>query len=158
MQVFTVSFFGHRRLEYAADIQRQLERVLIDLMTNKEMVVFLVGRNGDFDIMVSSAIKQLQYRFGRRSVHTLVLPYATAELRDNEESFRRYYDDIMLFEGNGRTHYKAAITERNKYMVDCADMVVCCVQHEYGGAYNALKYARFSGKRIVNLCESDSFA
>lgn len=71
MQIFTVSFFGHRRLEYAAEIQKKLERVLADLMANKEMLVFLVGRNGDFDLMASSTIKQLQNRYGRgRSVHT----------------------------------------------------------------------------------------
>ena len=41
MEIYTVSFFGHREVEGAAEIESRLERLLHDLITQKEYVEFL---------------------------------------------------------------------------------------------------------------------
>ena len=43
MEIYTVSFFGHREVEGAAEIESRLERLLHDLITQKQYVEFLVG-------------------------------------------------------------------------------------------------------------------
>jgi len=50
-------------------------------------------------------------------------------------------------------HPKAAITVRNKWMVDIADLIVVYVEFDYGGAYNAMQYAKRACKTVVNLAE-----
>ena len=35
--------------------------------------------------------------------------------------------------------------------VDRSDLVVCCIEHYSGGAYQTVEYARRQGKEIVNL-------
>ena len=47
MNIYTVSFFGHRRIENALEIERRLEQLLQTLLRNKEYVEFLVGRDGE---------------------------------------------------------------------------------------------------------------
>ena len=49
-------------------------------------------------------------------------------------------------------HPKAAIRQRNRWMVDQAELLIAYVYREYGGTYEMLKYAHRKGNiRIVNL-------
>lgn len=56
MQFFTVSFFGHRQIDNFFEIELLLEKLIRELMLSKEYVEFLVGRDGDFDQLVSSTV------------------------------------------------------------------------------------------------------
>lgn len=118
----------------------------------KGILEFLVGRNGDFDQIVSSAVKRQQRRVrDDNSALILVLPYPTAELRDNLENFEAYYDEIELCSAAAGSHPKGAIQIRNRQMVDRSDLVVFCVDHSSGGAYQTLRYAQRKKKEILNL-------
>lgn len=85
MNIYTVSFFGHRYIEWGTEIESRLNKLLHDLITQREYVDFLIGRNGDFDILASSVIKRAICSYGYGNTHfILVLPYMKAEYRDNE--------------------------------------------------------------------------
>ena len=154
MNTFTVSFFGHRRIENALEIENRLEQLIRTLLWEHEYIEFLVGRDGEFDQLVSSTICRCkrQYR-SDNSAHIWVLPYLTAEFRDNEESFRDYYDEIEICEAAAGSHSKNAHQTRNRAMVDRSDLVVLCIQHESGGAWQTMKYAKKQGKPCINLNE-----
>lgn len=53
MEPFTISFFGHRRIENLVSVESKLIRIVRDLLKSKTYVEFLVGRSGDFDQLVS---------------------------------------------------------------------------------------------------------
>ena len=80
MEIYTVSFFGHRLVERASEIEVRLEILLHDLITQKEYVEFLIGRDGEFDLLAASSIRRAvkQYGYGNTSI-ILVLPYMKAE-------------------------------------------------------------------------------
>ena len=44
-----------------------------------------------------------------------------------------------------------AIVETNKLLVQKVDFVVSGVQHEWGGAYQAVAYAEKQGKMVIEL-------
>ena len=46
-----------------------------------------------------------------------------------------------------------AISRRNEWMVDQADVVVAYVDHGWGGAAKTLEYAKRKNKRIINIAE-----
>ena len=56
MSIFTVSFFGHRYVDNLNKVEDQLETLLRKLLSEHEYRESLVGRDGDFDQCVSSAI------------------------------------------------------------------------------------------------------
>ena len=147
----TVSLFGHRIIEDYNFVENKLYELLRILMQKGYgEIEFLVGRNGDFDLMSASVIRKLKKETGNENVFlTLVLPYETAELRDNTEAFESYYDSIEISEVT--RNFKYAIVARNRDMIDRSDMVVVYVKNESGGAYQALKYAEKNQKRIINL-------
>lgn len=154
MNIYTVSFFGHREVENFFSVERRLEELIRDLIRQQEYVEFLVGRNGEFDQLVSSTVLRIKrLAGGENSSLILVLPYMTAEFENNQKSFASYYDEIEISEAAAGKHFKAAIQARNREMVDRSDMVICYVTHKNGGAYSTVRYAQKREKRIINVAE-----
>lgn len=155
MNTYTVSFFGHRYIDNPFPIEKALEELIGSLLQGKEYVEFLVGRNGDFDQLVSSAIRRCKREIrDNNSAHVWVLPYVTADFRDYEVDYREYYDEIEIFDSAG-IHYKAAFQARNHSMIDRSDLAVFFVTHQKGGAYQALQYAIQQGKDCINLFQKE---
>lgn len=155
MEIFTVCFFGHRYIDRFGYAEAKIEKIIGKLLTEHEYVEFLVGRDGDFDQIVSSAIRHAKRFYGDANcAHVWVLPYPTVEFRDNEESFYEYYDEIEIAsDRTGNVHPKGAFQARNRMMVDRSELVVVYIDHESGGAWQTYKYAQKMGKKIINLAE-----
>lgn len=108
LNIFTVSFFGHRSIERVSEIENRLDKLLHDIITQKEYVEFLIGRDGEFDLLASAAIKRTVREYGYGNTHfTLVLPYMKAEYRDNEKEYLNYYDEVEVCEESSDAHSKA---------------------------------------------------
>ena len=152
MNTFTVSFFGHRVIEDPLRIEQRLEPLIRKLLKEKEYAEFLVGRDGEFDQIVSSTIRRCKRTVrDDNSALVWVLPYPTADFRDNEDAYRDYYDEIEVCGTSAGGHFKGAYQTRNREMVDRADLIVFCIQHENGGAWQTMKYARKQNKPYINL-------
>jgi len=148
----TVSFFGHRRINNTSDLEYKLEGIISELILHNEYVEFLVGRNGDFDTIVSSVIRRCKRAIrDDNSALVLVLPYSTAEYRDNKVAFSEYYDEIEICDFSSDMYFKAAYQARNRTMVDRSDIVFFYVEHSFGGAYMTMRYADQIGVKCVNI-------
>ena len=76
MDIYIVSFFGHREIENALEVERKLETKITELIQTKQYIEFLVGREGEFDILAASVVKRVkkQMNYNNCSI-TWVLPY-----------------------------------------------------------------------------------
>ncbi len=148
MEVYNVTLFGHRDFYAYRNLEKDLPLILEGLFKEKEYINIFVGRDGEFDIFASSVVKRAQKIFEKEKLSlTLVLPYVKKDI----DLFAKYYDDIIIPESIGRSHPKSAITKRNKWMIEKSDLLICYVEKNFGGAYNALKYAEKLGKKTINL-------
>ena len=154
MKTYTVSFFGHRNVNQLNFAIEQLERIIPILLKTNEYVEFLVGDKGDFDLLVSATIKtaQKKYDYGNSEL-VLVLPYFTADYRENIESYERYFDRVEICAESAGIHFKRTYQVRNQAVVDRSDMVICCIEHNSGGAFQAVQYAKKKNKKVVNLID-----
>ena len=151
MEVFTVSLFGHRMLNNPLKVERKLEDLLYPLFREKAYVDFLVGRDGEFDLLAASVIHRLKKTYREdNSALIWVQPYETAEYRRHEPDYLAYYDEVRICES---IHYKSAFQQRNRAMIDQSELVIVYVGRQNGGAYQALQYAQKCHKQIVNLYE-----
>lgn len=154
MNIFTVSLFGHRQITNPYEIETALAEEVRTLIRSKEYVEFLVGRNGEFDLLAASVILRTRNAldFGNNAL-ILVLPYMTSDYRKNTAALESYYDEIEICGESAECHFKSALQVRNHIMVDRSDLIVCCVSHESGGAFQTIQYAQKQNKRIINLAE-----
>ena len=148
MSIFTVSLFGHREIDDLWRLNDQLTPIIKELIQTKSYIVFLIGRNGEFDEYAASVIKLVQRELGKEnSDMSLVLPYKVSDI----EYYEKYYDSIVIPESLFGAHPKSAITLKNRQMIEQSDLVIVYVKHNKGGAYTAMKYAEKLNKKVINL-------
>ena len=156
MIVYTVSFFGHRIIENPFHAEHQVEMLVRSLLSAKEYVEFLIGRDGEFDQLVSSAVHRAWRQFGQaNSELNWVMAYPKAEYENDMKSFDEYYSYVELCLESAKAHPKQAIQIRNRSMVDRSDLIVFYIEHESGGAFRTMQYAKSIGKKTINLAGAD---
>ncbi len=140
----TVTFFGHK--DTPKEIEPTLRTTLVDLIENYNATVFYVGNNGSFDTMVRRQLEELSQTYP--ITYSVVLAY----LPTNKSE----YDDLtntILPEGIETVPKRFAISWRNKWMIQQADIVVTYVTHTYGGAWQFKTMAERQGKTVIELSE-----
>lgn len=152
--MLTCTFAGHAEI-YAADIEEKLAGVIEYLLTGEEEAVFYVGGRGEFDSIAEAAVRNVKVRCRDKKIQLyLVEPYMSKQINRDKDFYAQMYDGIIIPQEFMGVHPKAAITKRNRVMVDWANVLIAFVYRDFGGAYETLKYAkRKSGIRIVNLAE-----
>ena len=152
--VYTVCFFGHRQIDDFRLVEQKVKAFIDRLLNEHEYVEFLVGRDGEFDQLVTSAILRCRKRLDTANCSVIwVMPYLKSDYIKNMESYDSYYDSVELCELSANAHPKSAIQIRNRAMVDRSDLCVFYVTHKGGGAYQTLRYAEKADANIINLCE-----
>ena len=149
---YTVYLFGHRQIENMIDVEDALRAAIEKILSDHEYVEFLIGREGEFDILAASVIREVTRRYddGKCSL-TLVMPYMRADFEKNRSEYEAYYDSVELCEESAAAHPKAAIRIRNRTMVDRSDLCLFYVTHPSGGAYQTMKYAEIVNKNILRI-------
>ena len=138
------TFFGHK--DTPKEIEPTLKSTLIDLIENKNVTVFYVGNNGNFDTMVRRQLEGLSHTYPiTYSVVLAYLPTKKSEYDDHTNS--------ILPEGIETAPKRFAISYRNKWMVGQADIVVTYVTHSFGGAAQFKEMAEKQGKTVIELSE-----
>ncbi len=148
MEPYRVSLIGHRRVDSLREVEEALTAAIEELIRTKSYVEFQLGRNGDFDMIAASCIRQVQKRLGNHnSAMTLVLPYPVAAMDDYEA----YYDSILIPDEVYGSHPKSAITKRNRWLVQNADLLIAYVHRETGGAATCLGMAEEAGVSLLRI-------
>ena len=61
--------------------------------------------------------------------------------------------DSIVYPPLEKVPFRFAISKRNEWMVDNADIIIGYVKNQYGGAYKILEYAKRQRKNIINLAD-----
>ena len=81
----------------------------------------------------------------------LLQPYPMKD----DEYYEKFYDEVQ-YPVDSKTHPKTAITKRNRWTVENAELLVAFVEEgRKGGAMTTLKYAHARGLEIINLALRD---
>ena len=140
MKEQTVTFFGHR--DTPKETEPALRLTLIDLIENKNATVFYVGNHGNFDAMVRRQLEDLSRTYPIK--YYVVLAYMPSK-NDNPD------EHSILPEGIEKAPRRFAINYRNKWMLTKSDIVVTCVNRNFGGAWEFKQMAIKAEKQIVEL-------
>ena len=152
LDVFTVSFFGHRDVYYSKMLESRLDEIIFKLIQEHEFVAFLTGYDGEFDRIATSAVKRAKREYAQhRCDITWIMPYEKADYIKNQKYYDEFFDYIEVCTESEKAHPKQAIQVRNRYMVDRSDLTVFWVERKTGGAYMTMKYAENKQAEMINL-------
>ena len=139
----TCCFFGHREVTH--NIKPKLTAILGKLITEYGVTDFYVGRQGQFDSMVYSVLKELKANYPQIR-YTVVLAYMP------DEHIKELYGEDTLFpDGLESVPKRFAISKRNDWMLKHSDVAVCYVWKITGGAAKFKEKAKKKGLRIIDV-------
>lgn len=104
MDIFRVSFIGHRVVDEYRQVEEELDEVIELLHRKYGFIDFNVGRNGEFDDLATQAVRRFRREWEEWCELTLVEPYPVANLDIIEKSY-----DSVIIPTDRKCHYKAAI-------------------------------------------------
>ncbi len=136
------TFFGHK--DTPKEIEPTLRSTLIDLIENKNVNVFYVGNNGNFDTMVRRQLEDLSQTYP--ITYSVVLAYLPTEKNKNDNLTNTIYP-----EGLETVPKRFAISWRNKWMHNKSDIVVPYVTRNFGGAWEFKQMANSKEKLLIDL-------
>ena len=152
-QEFVCTFTGHRQV-FESKIEEKIKNTLESLVEMGSRLVFLNGGMGQFDALCASAVRSLKKRHPEKEIQLcLVIPYLSDKINAEKSYLQAVYDEILMPEGLEYAHYKAAISKRNRWMVDQADCLVSYIIRQYGGAYQTSRYAQRKSIPIINVAK-----
>ena len=109
---------------------------------------------GRFDEMCAEAVRKLKEQHPEKDIRLcLVAAHLSNQFNTEKSYYQTFYDEILLPEEVEYTYYKAAITKRNRWMVDQADCLISYIIRQYGGAYQACRYAKKKSIPIINVAK-----
>lgn len=135
-----VTFCGHKDLAKEAQVKEKLEAVIASLI-EEGASEFYLGGYGSFDSMAAKTVREMK-KTHPEAQGILVIPYMDRDY--NKELY-----DGSIYPPLENTPLRFAISKRNEWMVDQADVVVAYVTHDWGGASKTLEYAQRKKKRII---------
>lgn len=97
MDIFRVSFIGHRVVDEYRQVEEELDEVIELLHRKYGFIDFNVGRNGEFDDLATQAVRRFRREWEEWCELTLVEPYPVANLDIIEKS----YDSVIIPTDNG---------------------------------------------------------
>ena len=139
--------FGHRYVfEYLIS---KLDNAVEEAIT-QGCELFYTGAMGDFDSLFSSAVRSAKKVYPHIKLIG-VKPYFTNDINTDKDYYAALYDDIIIPDELAGIHPKAAIKARNRWMIDNSDIVLIYTVRNFGGAYEAKRYAERNGKRLIKI-------
>lgn len=146
-----VTFCGHSSFTKKEEYEKQLLDLMEKQIGDMKAELYL-GGYGEFDSFAYCCCKKYKEMHSNVSL-VFVTPYLTLEYQKNHLcAMKEKYDYIIYPEIEDKPK-RFAITYRNRYMIDSADIVIAYIDHDWGGAYKTYKYAKSKGKVIINLAE-----
>ena len=148
-----ISFFGHADFPKSSEYKAKILEVLEQNIRDSSACMYL-GGYGDFDALAYECCK-IYKKLHSDTTLVYVTPYITEDYQKNHLQYIRCnYDEILYPSIEGKP-LRFAITYRNRWIVDHADLLICGISHSWGGAYEAYKYAKRKKKMIINITARD---
>lgn len=152
-----ITFTGHATLSLRGEeIAEMLKATISENLPSGEKVTFFCGGYGEFDMLCAKVCHAMKHYLPHLEV-ILVTPYITEshQKKLNDDPWVKEMYDGIVYPPLETVPLRYAISRRNEWMMEHADLIITFVTHRFGGAYKTLTYAKQKKKKIINLAGED---
>lgn len=147
-----VTFCGHSDFQKTRDDEEKMIALLEEKIGYHSAKLYL-GGYGAFDFFAYECGKKYQKTHPNISL-VFVTPYLTIEYQKKHLVEKQKMYDAILYPPIEDKPLRFAISYRNRYMMEKADIIIAYVTRSRGGAYQSYRYAKRKGKTVFNLALS----
>ncbi len=142
-----VTFCGHSNFDSDDGIKKKFIEIL-EKEVGDNATHFYFGDYGGFDRFSKSVCYQYKKTHPNCKLY-FVSPYNDRNYIKHRLYYIEGYDSSII--PDLKCFKKFGVLERNRWMVDQADLVIAFVEHSWGGASKTLNYAYKKNKRVINI-------
>ncbi len=146
-----ITFCGHRDFVAKKGSEAELLSLLEDKIGNTPVEFYLEGY-GAFDAFAYECALKYKAKHSQVSL-VFITPYLSIEYQRNHLQYQKERYDAIIYPEIEKAPLRFAISYRNRWMVERADLLIAYVKHDWGGAYQTYRYAKRKGKVIYNLAK-----
>ena len=139
--------FGHRNV--FENISSKLDNAVEEAIA-QGCEIFYTGAMGEFDSLFSFAVRSAKKTYQHIKL-ICVKPYLTNDINTDKDYYAALYDDIIIPDELAGIHPKGVIKTRNRWIIDNSDIVLIYTVRNFGGAYEAKRFAERNGKRLIKI-------
>ncbi len=144
-----VTFCGHSNFRGNEEQKLKVLEILEREVGMHNADLYLGGYGG-FDEFAYECCKAYKESYPNVSL-IFITPYITDSYQRNRlTALKAKYDRIFYPDIENRP-LKFAISYRNQWMVEESDLVICAINHDWGGAFQTYQYAKRKKKTIFNI-------
>ena len=148
-----IAFAGHSFISSFERTKEMVKEQIRNSIAYEKKAIFYLGGYGDFDEVCAYACRELKQEFDFIE-RIYVTPYISLiEQGKIKEMQNQGLCDMSIYPPIEKVPPRFAISKRNEWMMEKADLVIAYVKRDYGGAYKSLEFAKRKKKKIINLCE-----
>lgn len=147
MEILSIAFIG-KTIGYTEQTAEKLEGLIRDLADAHDYTECLVTVGNDFNFLVSETIERLKPFYDGNLEHTLVLPYGGQNKKKKDFTYNRVEVADIMENGGEETSLL------NWWMIESADVLVCCVPEEDTSIEALVQYAADRKIPVYNLAEN----
>ena len=137
------------------DFQKMFSRIkrTLEALIEDDCKIFYTGMAMGFDILCAECVLELRQK--HKDIQLIcALPYEKQDSGYPIDWQQRY--KYVLKKCNQKViiseeYHKACFQQRNMYMVDNSDFVICWYDGKSGGTRNTLKYAQKKSRTVINI-------
>ena len=144
-----ITFCGHADFQKTEEYEKRMLAVLKEKV-GKEPAELYLGGYGRFDFFAYECCKKYKKENPLVSL-IFVTPYITEAYQKNHLVDAKSNYDEIVYPPIEHAPLKYAILYHNKWMVEQADLLIACVWHHFGGAYQTYLHAKRKGKQIESI-------
>ena len=154
--IMIITFAGHSLLTEKDELSKAVRQIITEIIKKADKVSFYCGGYGDFDMICQGVCRSVKKDFPNCET-VFVTPYMTDSQQKKIDCLleNRVYDAV-IYPPLESVPLKYAISRRNKWMVDSADLIIAYVKYKSGGSYKTLQYAVRRNKTVINLADIKS--
>lgn len=145
------AFTGHRNLNSGGFDINLLDRVILDLIkTGTEK--FICGMALGFDLAAAQSVIAYKKKYNIKLVACIPCENQTDTFPEKSKELYNYIrgkcDEVIIL---APQYYKGCMQERDRFMVDSCDVLVCYLRKNFGGTFYTVNYAKKKGKKIIEI-------
>ena len=143
-----VTFCGHANCTLTKQEENHLETCLLNIVAKYPCCTFYLGGYGNFDNYCFKLLTKIKLEYPNIN-RTFITPYIVNSY-SKLKNFKQSYDDT-IYPPLENVPLRQAINRRNRWMIENVNLLICYIDHTFGGAYSMYKYAINKKLEIINI-------
>ena len=147
-----IAFCGHSSYVQSKEHKKRILSILEKEIQEKPCDL-LLGEYGAFDHFAYECARAFKAQ-NQNARLIFVTPYHPSIQRADRIAFLRERFDEIVYPELENVPLRFAISHRNRWIINKADIVIAYISHTYGGAYTMYKHAKSKEKIIYNIADT----